>query len=390
VVCNIKSDITVRELMYRTDQVIQKELDVIQSKLFRNGITIFPGYGSLKDRHTIGISEDGGPEKHIEADTIIIATGSRPYRDPDIDYNNEFIFDGESILKLDRIPRSLTILGGGVIGCEYASIFAHLGVRVSVVEAREQLMPFLDKEISDALTFLMRKAEIKVALGEKMNGIDIGEDKVCLTTESGRKIYSEKMLVTLGRVGNTENMGLEKLGIKTDDRGLMKVDDNFYTGVEKIYGVGDVIGFPSLASVSQDQGRMAVRHAFNIERKHLNTLLPFGIYTIPEISIVGETEQSLTEKGIAYETGTAHFFELARGQIANDHDGILKLIFCPSTRKLYGVHIIGERATEMIHIGQAVISYGGTIDYFIETVFNFPTMSEAYKLAALNGLNTLE
>lgn len=389
VVCSVKSNVTVRELMYRTEHVIQNELDIIQDKLLRNGITVIGGWGKLLSSHQVCIEVEGKPVRTIETEAIIISTGSRPFHDPSIDFDDPHIFDGETILNLDRIPKSMIVVGGGVIGCEYACIFAHLGVKITLIDSKERLMPFLDHEISDTLTYLMRKNRIKVILSDRMERNEITDDKVHLNTQAGRKIVAERMLITMGRVGNTSEIGLKNLGIKTNKRDLIQVDENFHTGVDKIYAVGDVIGFPSLASVSQDQGRLAARHAFG-EKTRLNKLLPYGIYTIPEVSIVGETEESLNEKGIAYETGVAHFYELARGQISNDHEGILKLIFCPRERKLYGVHVIGERAADMIHIGQAVISFGGTIDYFVDTVFNFPTMSEAYKVAALNGLNSIQ
>ncbi len=390
VVCSVKSNVTVGELMYRTEHVIQNELEIIQDKLMRNGITVIGGRGRLLTPHRVAVEADGRLVRTLEAEAIVISTGSRPYHSPSIDFEDPHIFDGETILNLDRIPKSMIVIGGGVIGCEYACIFGHLGVKITMIDSKDRLLPFLDHEISDTLTYLMRKNRIKVILSDRVEDYEIKDDMVNLVTQAGRKIVAERMLVTMGRVGNTENLGLEDLGIKTDKRGLIQVDNDYHTGVEKVYAVGDVIGFPSLASFSQDQGRLAARHAFGEQDTRLNTLLPYGIYTIPEVSIVGETEESLSQKGIAYETGIAHFYELARGQIANDHEGILKLIFCPETKNLYGVHIIGERAADMIHVGQAVISFGGTIEYFIDTVFNFPTMSEAYKVAALNGLNSIQ
>lgn len=389
VVCSIKSDVTVRELMYRTEHVIQNELEVIQNKLSRNGISVLGGHARIKTSHEVELRNDDETIRTMETEAIVIATGSRPYRDPSIYFDDTHIFDGETILMLDRIPRSMIIVGGGVIGCEYACIFAHLGVKVILLEGKDRLLPFLDHEISDTLTFLMRKNRIKVILGDKKENLEIEDDQVHLTTKSGRNIVADKILFATGRVGNTASLGLDNIDIKMNKRSMIEVDEHFFTGVEKIYAVGDVIGFPSLASVSMDQGRLAVLHAFGKKDTTLNTLLPLGIYTIPEVSIVGETEESLSEKGIAYETGVARFYELARGQISGDHDGVLKLIFCPRTKKLLGVHIIGDRAADMIHIGQAVISFGGTIDYFVETVFNFPTMSEAYKTAALNGLSVM-
>ena len=390
VVCSVKSDVTVGELMYRTEHVIQNELEVIQKKLLRNGIVVRNGRGRLRSPNEIAVDDGSGEQQLLQTEAVVISTGSRPYREPGIDFDDPHIFDSESVLHLDRIPKSMIIVGGGVIGCEYACIFAHLGVQVTLVDSKERLMPFLDHEISDSLAHLMRKAQIKVILGDRKASVAIVDDQVHLGTVSGRRIVADKILLATGRVGNTADLGLETLGIPTTARGLIKVDDNFHTGVGKVYAVGDVIGFPSLASVSMDQGRLATRHAFGVMDTRLNTLLPYGIYTIPEVSIVGETEESLNAKGIPYQTGVARFYELARGQISGDHDGMLKLVFCPQSKKLYGVHIIGEDAADLVHVGQAVISFGGTIDYFVDTVFNFPTMSEAYKVAALNGLNSIQ
>ncbi len=390
VVTSLKSNVTVAELMYRTENVIQKELEVIQNKLMRNGIVVLGGRGRILSAGQVLLEGEAGQSRVLETEAIIIAAGSHPLRDPAINFDNVYIFDSESILMLSNIPQSMIIVGGGVIGCEYACIFANLGAKVTILESKERLMPFLDHEISDTLTYLMRKNRTRIIFGDRMDKLEIKDNQVNLSTKAGRVLVAEKALFAMGRVGNTEGMGLEEAGIRINKRGLIQVDENFYTGVGKIYAVGDIIGFPSLASVSMDQGRLAAQHAFGIKESRLNALLPYGIYTIPEVSIVGYTEEELNAQGLAYDTGVARFYELARGQIANDHDGMLKLTFCPNTKKLYGVHIIGERAADLIHIGQAVISFGGTIDYFIDTVFNFPTVSEAYKVAALNALSSTD
>lgn len=389
VVCTVKNDVTVGELMYRTRHVIQNELEVIHNKLMRHGIAVLNGRGRLVSAHEVEVVESTGEGRTLSAEAVVIAAGSRPHHDPEVAFDDRLIFDAETILRLDRIPRSLVIVGGGIIGCEYACIFAHLGVAVTLIDSKPRLLPFLDHEVSDTLTHLMRKAGIKVILGDRKNALTAGDDRVTIITCGGRTITAEKALFATGRVGNTVGMGLETVGVPVDERGLIVVDENFHTGVEKIYAVGDIIGFPALASVSMDQGRLAVRHAFGRQEARLNALLPYGIYTIPEVSIVGETEAGLSGRGVPYETGTAHFYELARGQIAGDHDGLLKLIFCPHTHTLYGVHIIGQDAADLVHVGQTVISFGGAIDFFVDTVFNFPTMSEAYKVAALNGLANL-
>lgn len=387
----VKSNLTVRELMYRKGQVIQSELDVIQQNMARHRIEVVHGTGVIHDAHTVGVTGPGGDERILTGDVIIISTGTHSYHPPGIEFDNKYIYDAETILDLDIIPRSLTIVGGGVIGCEYASIFAHLGVKVTIIDPRPKLLSFLDHEIADALTYLMRKYGITLHLGDSAEKIAVAGNQVVTSTKSGRQVRSDRVLYAAGRCGNTGQLGLENVKVTTNERGLIQVDDMYRTDEPNIFAVGDVIGFPSLASVSMDQGRLAALHAFaKDDITCLNTLLPFGIYTIPEVSIVGETEESLTASGFDYEIGIARYFELARGQIINDHDGLLKLIFDPQTRRLLGVHIIGERATELIHIGQAVMTLGGTLDYFINTVFNYPTLAEAYKIAAMDGFARIE
>ena len=381
-----RPNLSIRELMYRKDQVIQEELDVIQQNMARHRIEVIKGSGRIVNANTVAVTDDGRETMLLKAQVIIIATGTRPYRPPDIHFDNKFIHDGESILDLDVIPRRLTIIGGGVIGCEYASIFTHIGVQVTIIDSRPRLLSFLDREIADALVYLMRKYRINLLLGDGAKGIAVDHDQVVVTTDSGRKVTSDRLLYAAGRLGNTASLGLDNVGIEIDDHGMIRVNELYATSVPNIYAVGDVIGFPMIASVSMDQGRLAALHAFKEgDTSCINTLLPFGIYTIPEVSMVGDTEEALAAAGQEYEVGTARYFELARGQIINDHDGMLKLIFDPKSRRILGVHIVGERATELIHIGQAVMTHGGTIDYFVDTVFNYPTLSEAYKVAALDG-----
>lgn len=387
----MRPNVTIRELMYRKGQVVQQEVDVIQQNMARHRIDVVHGTGMIADANTVVVSDNDGSLSVFKADVIIVSTGTRPYLPNDIKFDNKFIYDGESILDLDVIPQSLTIVGGGVIGCEYASIFAHIGVHVTIVDSRERLLSFLDNEIADALTYLMRKYRISLVLGDNYQKIEVEDKQVVTTTSSGRRIISDRLLFAAGRRGNTDNLGLETVGIETDKHGLIKVDESYRTPVENIYAVGDVIGFPSLASVSADQGRLAAIHAFKKnDTSCINNLLPFGIYTIPEVSMVGETEETLSASGQEYEIGIARYFELARGQIINDHDGMLKLIFDRNSRRILGVHIVGERATELVHIGQAVMTHGGTLDYFVETVFNYPTLTEAYKVAALDGFARMD
>jgi NAD(P) transhydrogenase len=386
----VKADLTIRELMHRKDQVVQQELDVIQQNMAKHRIQVLHGTGMIADAHTVVISEGSATNRVVKAEVIVISTGTHSYHPPDVPFDHKYIYDAETIIDLDVLPRSLTIIGGGVIGCEYASIFTHLGVKVTIVDPRKRMLSFLDHEIADALSYLMRKYGITLVLGEPAEQILIQNDQTVAVLKSGRKVIADRLLYTAGRCGNTANIGLEALGIETDDRGLIKVDEQYRTVARNIFAVGDVIGFPSLASVSMDQGRLAAIHAFNKDDiSCLNTLLPFGIYTIPEVSLVGETEESLAASGQEYEIGVARYFELARGQIINDHDGMLKLLFDRNSKRILGVHIIGERATELIHIGQAVMTHGGTLDYFVDTVFNYPTLSEAYKVAAMDGFARL-
>ena len=387
----VKPNISVKDLMYRKGQVIQQELDVIQQNMARYRVEVIKGTGMIADPHTVVVSDDDNNNRILKGKNIIISTGTKPYHPPHVEFDHRFIYNGETILNLDTLPRSLTIIGGGVIGCEYASIFAHVGVKVTIVDRRERLMSFLDNEIGDALLYLMRKYRINLVLGDGDKEIYVEKDQVVTITQSGRKVVSDRLLYAAGRVGNTENIGLEAVGIETDERGLIKVDSLYKTKVPNIYAVGDVIGFPSLASVSMDQGRLAAIHAFKKDDTScINTLLPFGIYTIPEVSMIGETEETLSKAGQDYEIGIARYFELARGQIINDHDGMLKIIFDPKSKRILGVHIVGERATELVHIGQAVMTHGGTLDYFVDTVFNYPTLTEAYKVAALDGFARIE
>jgi len=386
----IRSAVTLKELMYRKDQVIQKELEIIQQNMARHRIEVIHGRGLLTDNHTVSVYRENGKWKEITGEVITIATGTRSFHPENIEFDHKYIYDAETILDLDILPRSMTIIGGGVIGCEYASIFGHIGINVTVIDDRERLLSFLDREISDAIMYLMRKYRINLVLGDGMREVYRDGSEVAIVTKGGRRIVSDRVLVTAGRIGNTQNLGLESVGIDTDKRGLIKVDDQYCTAVPNIYAAGDVIGFPSLASVSMDQGRLAAIHAFKRgDTSCINSLLPFGIYTIPEVSMVGQTEESLAAAGQEYEIGIARYFELARGQIINDHDGMLKIIFDPESRRLLGVHIVGERATELVHIGQAVMTGGGTLDYFGDTVFNHPTLSEAYKVAALDGFARL-
>jgi NAD(P) transhydrogenase len=387
---SLREGVTVQELMHRKNIVVKKELEVIEDNLRRNGIRIFGGHGEFADRKHVDVFAGKKQVARLKADFIIIATGTRPRRLPGLDYEDGRVFDGESILQLQRIPRTMAVLGGGVIGCEWASIFSKLGIKVTLIDRRRRLLPFLDHGIADRLFAQMENTGTKLVLGQEYREINETAKSVEIIMETGDKIETDVLLVAAGRLGNTDDLSLKSVGLRPNDRGLIDVDHDYRTAVDNIFAVGDVIGFPSLASTSAEQGRLAARAAFLKEETcSISPLLPFGIYTIPEVSYVGETEESLTAKNIGYEVGVALSYELPRGQISNDREGALKLLFDRETLKLLGVHIIGNRATEIVHIGQAVMAFGGTIEYFIDRVMNFPTMAEAYKIAAFNGINRL-
>jgi NAD(P) transhydrogenase len=329
----------------------------------------------------------------VSAESIILAAGTHASSDGHIPFDGQRIFTSDDILNLEKLPRTLTVVGAGVIGCEFACIFAALGVRVTLVDKRERLLPFVDHEITDSLTYRLRENRVTIRLGEEVSAIEPimtehGE-RVKIQLASGKQIQSEQALYSVGRRGATDELNLGAAGLAADSRGRLKVNERFQTDVSHIYAVGDLIGFPSLASTSMEQGRLAACHAAGVPATLSSTLFPYGIYTIPEISMVGRTEEDLTDEGVPYEIGTAHYREIARGQIIGDHSGLLKLIFHIDTRELLGVHIIGEGASELVHIGQAVMAFNGKIDYFVDAVFNYPTLAECYKTAGFNGINRL-
>jgi NAD(P) transhydrogenase len=383
-----KRKITMVDLRRKLAQVIQHELDVIHEYLDRNQIDFLTGDARFVDAHTVEICRDGHSVK-VAAEKILIAVGTRPARPAHIPFDGKTVFDSDELLSLEQIPRSMIVVGAGVIGIEYAIMFAALGVEVTVVDGRERLLDFCDREIVETLMFHARALGMVFRLGEDVVGMDRLQNRaVAVRLESGKRLIAEAVLFSVGRVGDTQSLNLTAAGLETDERGRLWCDENHRTWVPHIFGVGDVIGFPSLASAAMEQGRRAVCAIFNkpyVAYQHL----PYGLFTIPEISMVGKNEQQLTAERVPYEVGMATFREIARGQISGDENGLLKLLFHRDTRKLLGVHCIGESATEIIHIGQAVMALGGTIDYFRDTVFNYPTMAEAYKVAAFNGLNKL-
>ena len=390
----VKENITIQDLLVRTNQVIAHEIDIARHQLLRNHVELISAAASFVDPHTLKLDMiDGSTSRTINAGHIVVATGTETTRDKHVPFDGKRIFTSDDILHLDQLPRSIAVVGAGVIGCEYASILAALGVRVTLVDARHQLLSFVDEEVSAELCHHLREARVTLRLGETVKSLEIVKtetgERVRLSLDSGKTIIAEKALYSVGRTGATSKLNLAAAGVTPDQRGRLPVDAHFRTSVPHIYAVGDVIGFPALASTSMEQGRLAACHAFGVKAKSVPELFPYGIYSVPEISMVGKTEEELTKAGVAYEIGKARYKEIARGQIVGDVTGLLKLIFHSETHKLLGVHIIGEGASELIHIGQAVLSFGGTVDYFVNTVFNYPTLAECYKVAAFDGINRL-
>lgn len=385
----LKQHLTVDDLMQRLEITIRNEVTVIESQLARNGVGTIKGWASFVDPHTIEVTPPEGDTLRYTADRIVIAVGTRPSRPASVPFDDATIIDSDGILKIRKIPRNLTIVGAGVIGVEYASIFSAMDVHVTLIDGRPNMLEFLDREIVDTLTHGLRNRGVTLRLGEQVKEINKSAEGIEIKLESGKQIRSDLVMYAAGRTGSVEGLKLENAGLEADNRGRIKVDKNFATTVPHIYAVGDVIGFPSLASTSMEQGRVAACHAFNKAAPSVPEHFPFGIYSIPEISMVGATEHELTAANIPYEVGIARFRETARGQILRLEEGLLKLLFSLEDRKLLGVHIIGEAGTELVHIGQAVLSLGGTLEYFVNTVFNYPTLAETYKIAALDAYNKM-
>ncbi len=390
----VKQNITMSDLLFRTAHVIRHEIDVTLHQLQRNRIEVVTGSGKFVDNHTVSVEDvPGRGQRNFSVDKVVIAVGTQATRDKNIPFDGQSILISDDILGMQTLPRSLTVIGAGVIGIEYATMFATLGVRVTLVDKRDRLLPFIDREITDALAYQMHQHRVTLRLGEEVSKLEpVKDDKgqrVRITLASGKQILTEAALYSIGRTGATDGLNLAGAGVTADERGRLKVNENFQTSQPNIYAVGDVIGFPSLASTSMEQGRLAACHAFDQPANSVPALFPYGIYTIPEISTVGKNEEELTQEGVPYEIGKANYREIARGQIIGDSAGLLKLIFNLETRELLGVHIIGEGASELIHIGQAVLAHKGTIDYFVNTVFNYPTLAECYKTAAFDGINRL-
>ena len=391
---SVKHDITMRDLTVRTSHVMQQKTDTLRHQLLRNKVKVITAHASFIDAHTLDLaSVDGRSHEPVTVDKVLIAVGTAPASPDEMEVDGKLIFLSDDVLKLAELPRTLSIIGGGVIGLEYATIFATLGIRVTLIDRYPRLLHFVDAEMVDTLMYHMRQKRITLRLDEEVTFARTFEDErgqhVRVQLVSGKQIVTDAALYSVGRTGATASLNLEAVGLKADRRGQLRVNEHFQTEAPSIYAAGDVIGFPSLASTSGEQGRLAACHAFGMPAKSVPELLPYGIYTIPEISMVGRTEEDMTEDVVPYEVGKAQYRETARGQIIGGDAGLLKLLFDIRDRKLLGVHIIGEGASELVHIGQAVLAHGGTVDYFVDTVFNYPTLAECYKTAALDGLNRL-
>jgi NAD(P) transhydrogenase len=383
----VKQRITAEDLVQRLEVTIRHEVEVIQNKLGRNGVTSLVGIASFLDAKTLRVEHVDGSFKDYRGDTVIIATGTVPTHPPHIPFNGTTILDSDDILHLQHLPRTMVVVGAGVIGVEYGSILSALDIEVTLIDARPTLLEFLDREIVDEFVHHLRDRGVSIRTGDKVESIENLGDKVRLRLASGKQVRTDMVLFAAGREGATRGLNLPNAGLDTDARGRIGVDEHYRTKVPGIYAVGDVVGFPSLASTSMEQGRHAACHAFGEPTATMFEVFPFGVYSVPEMSVVGKTEEEVIRQGIRHEIGVARFRETSRGQIIGLREGILKLIFGLDDRRLLGVHIVGEGATELIHIGQAVLAFGGTLDYFVNAVFNYPTLAEGYKVAALNAYN---
>lgn len=389
---------TMANLWRSCHRVIQAEIELVGQHLSSNNIRVVHGTGRFKDSHTI-IVTGTGVHNEVHADHVLIATGTRPAKPPSLPFNNVDVITSDEVLQLQDLPKSVIVVGGGVIGTEYASVLGAMGIKVTLVEGRNRLLDFVDSEIIEALQYHLRQAGVTLRLGEKVVSVNLVDappgaqstNKVLAEAvlESGKTLRADCLLYCVGRQGNTDALDLAAAGLKTDERGRIRVNEWGQTDVGHIYAAGDVVGFPALASTSMEQGRLAACHMFGQKAERLEALLPYGIYSIPEISMVGWTEERLTAESVPFESGVASYREIARGQLIGDEIGMLKLLIHQESHAILGVHIIGTGATELIHIGQCAIAFKATVEYLVNTVFNYPTLAECYKVAALNGLNKL-
>jgi NAD(P) transhydrogenase len=391
---SVKSNIQMHDLLFRVDQVISNEIDVVRHQLLRNQVEIITAEASFTGPQRVRLEfANAAAGREVTAEFIAIAVGTVPADDGSGFCDRKNVFTSDDLLHMEEVPRSLAVIGAGVIGLEYACIFNALGVQVTIIDMHDRLLPFVDREIIDALIYHLRDSDGMVYLNEKVSHVEPFTDDrgghVRVSLASGKQFVTSKVLYSIGRVGAVGGLNLAAAGLEADPRGRLKVNEHYQTSVPHIYAVGDVIGFPSLASTSMEQGRMASCHAFGVPTNTFPDLLPYGIFTVPGISMVGKTEEELTKAGVPYAVGRAHYREIARGQILGDRTGLLKLIFHRESRELLGVHIIGTEAAELVHIGQAAMAFKGTIDYFVNTVFNYPTLAECYKTAAFDGSNRL-
>ncbi|WFE20092.1 Si-specific NAD(P)(+) transhydrogenase [Solwaraspora sp. WMMD937] len=385
----VKDHITVSDLAARTQHVIGREIDVTRSQLTRNRVRIMTGTARFDDPHTVVVTDATGHGNKVTAEKIVIAAGTRPARPASVDFDERTIIDSDGIINLEQVPQSMLVIGAGVIGIEYASMFAALGTEVTVVERRDRMLEFCDLEIVEALKYHLRDLAVTFRFGEEVASVQRHQRGAVAVLESGKRIAADTVMYSAGRQGVAGDLDLERAGLTADTRGRIQVNESFQTTAGHIYAVGDIIGFPALASTSMEQGRLAAHHACGEPARGMPQLQPIGIYTIPEISFIGSTEDQLTDNRMPFEVGVARYRELARGQIVGDSYGMLKLLVAPDSRQLLGVHIFGTGATELVHIGQAVMGCNGTVDYFVDAVFNYPTLAEAYKVAALDAMNKM-
>jgi NAD(P) transhydrogenase len=386
----VKSEITIADLLARSQHVVGREVEVIRSQLLRNHVDIIGGTARFQDAHTVAVEgEHRGDHTVATAEHIVIATGTSPARPSSVEFDDDHVIDSDAVLRLKRVPGSLVVVGAGVIGIEYASMFAALGTRVTVVEKRSAMLEFCDPEVVESLKFHLRDQAVTFRFGEEVSKVEVTPRGTVTSLASGKRIAADMVMYSAGRQGVTDELDLEKAGLTADKRGRIAVDQEYRTSVPHIFAVGDVIGFPALAATSMDQGRLAACHAFGEPVRELRELQPIGIYTVPEISFCGLTEAELTKDAVPYEVGMSRYRELARGAIIGDSYGMLKLLVHTENRTLLGVHVFGTNATEVVHIGQAIMGCGGTVDYLVDTVLNYPTLSEAYKVAALDVTNKL-
>ena len=384
----VKEKITMSDLAFRVQHVIKTEVDVTEAQLSRNNVEMLVGIASFVDENHIRVTNSRGSNVYQTAN-VLISTGTKPAVSDKVPINGRTIINSDQVLDLSDLPKTLIVVGGGVIGVEYTCMFSALGVRVVLIERRPRLLEFADQEIVEALSYHLRDSRVTMRLNEEVESVEeMPDGTVVANLESKKKVQGDALLYAVGRQGNVDELNLPAIGLDADKRGRIPVDKDFRTKVPNVFAAGDVIGFPSLASVSMEQGRIAAARAFGDETVLSNpSFYPYGIYTIPEISFIGKTEEQLTEEDVPYEVGVAFYREIARGQIRGDTTGRLKLIFHRETHSILGVHIIGEGASELLHIGQAVMALGGKLEYFVDTVFNYPTLAECYKVAAFNGLN---